>query len=561
MKTAEPKFFTQKERDPNFSARSRTPLAGVEHGKNWVELAVIVIFLIFSFWLMVHTFGYDPKTNSMLIGSRLWSDFGANIPMIRSFSMGANLDRIIHMQAPDYPIYAGEPIRKHFLFYALVGLLERIGLRLDWALNIPSILGFFALLLGIYVLAQKLFKSTAISVLSVLFFLLNGSLSFVKYFSEHSIAELLTIREFPSFAPWGPGDITAFWSLNIYTNQRHLAAGFAIGVWFLVWVASSRKNIVGGVLWGILIGILPYFHQPMLLIMAILIPCTFLLFPTMRIPIFITGVVSTLLIVPQLLLMPKSESLAWFPGYLIHDDLTIPRFLWYWFQNLGLHAILIPLGFFFIPNVAKRTLAPLFAIFLVANLFRFSVEIAASHKFFNFALMLGNIVSAFVIVSLQTPLKTIVTATLIGVLTLSGVIDFFVIRNDVKGAVADVAADERVEWIVKNTPRDAIFLNSSFLYHPASIAGRSIFLGWPYFAWSEGYRGNRNELMKTIYESRDPGIFCPILLKNNISYVTVEDTHGDPNLPSIDEAYFRGTFNALFQIDNYAIFSVADMCP
>lgn len=550
MKTAEPKFF---------AARWEPALGGTRARKILGEAVFIALLLIFSFWLMFHTFGYNPKTNSILIGSRLWSDFGANLPMIRSFSMGTNLDRMIHVEATDYPLYAGEPIRKHFLFYALVGFLERIGLRIDWALNLPSALGFFALLLGIYLLAQKLFRSTAISFLSVLFFLFNGSLSFIKYFSEHSVRELSTIVEFPSFAPWGPGDITAFWNLNIYTNQRHLAAGFAIGVWFLIWVLKSNKAVVGAVLWGLVIGILPYFHQPMLLIMAILLGSCFLFFPSERRFILITGSIAFLFVVPQVMLMPKGESLGWFPGYLIHDDLTVPRFLWYWFQNLGLHAIFIPLGFFFIPRTPKKMLAPLFFIFLVANLFRFSVEVAASHKFFNFALILGNMISAYVVVWISRRMWPI-AMPLVGILVLSGAIDFMVVKNDVSGSIADVTADPRASWIATNTPRDAVFLDSSYLYHPASMAGRSIFLGWPYFPWSEGYKGDRMNTMKTMYESRDPGIFCPILRENNISYVTVEDTHGNPNLPQIDEAYFRGTFRALFQTDDYAIFGVADMC-
>ena len=529
--------------------------------KNWIPaFAGMTVLLLFSFWLMFHTFGYDRKTNSILIASRLWSDFGANIPLIRSFSLGANVDRMLAWKAPDYPIYAGEPIRKHFLFYALVGGLERMGLRIDWALNVPSIAGFFALLLGIYLLAQTLFRSKTVALLSVLFFLCNGSLSFVRYFSEHSIKDLATIREFPAFAPWGPGDITAFWNLNIYTNQRHLAAGFAIGIWFLLWVVRSKKTTLSTILWGIVIGTLPYFHQPMLLIMAILLPYSFLFFPKSRAPLFFIGVIATALIVPQLLIMPKSNALSWYPGYFIHDDLTLSRFGSYWFQNLGLHAILIPLGFLFIPKIAKKTLFPLFIIFLVANLFRFSVEVAASHKFFNFALILGSMISAYVVFSLRKRLRGIISVLLIGILTLSGIIDFFVVKNDVRGSVDD--ADPRVLWIAKNTEPDAIFLNSSFLYHPASIAGRSIFLGWPYFAWSEGYIGNRDQVMNQIYESEDPSVFCPILALDNISYVTVEDTHGDPNLPTIDLDYFQDRFHAAYETKDHTfmIFSTDELC-
>lgn len=105
--------------------------------------------LIFSFWLMFHTFSYE--NNSILIASKAWSDFASHIPLIRSFSLGSNLP-------PEYPIFPGEPIRYHFLFYLVVGLLERLGMRIDFALNIPSALSFFLLICSIYLLAMLLFN-------------------------------------------------------------------------------------------------------------------------------------------------------------------------------------------------------------------------------------------------------------------------------------------------------------------------------------------------------------------------------------------------------------------
>ena len=119
------------------------------------KLFPILLFflLLFSFFLMVRTFSYDAKTNSMLIATKAWSDFGSHIPLIRSFSMGDNYSRLFNGQAPEYPLFPGEPIRYHFLFYALVGLLEKTGIRIDWALNIPSALGFFFLMVMIWVLA------------------------------------------------------------------------------------------------------------------------------------------------------------------------------------------------------------------------------------------------------------------------------------------------------------------------------------------------------------------------------------------------------------------------
>src|SRR4030042_3640834 len=100
---------------------------------------IILIFccLTISSYLMFRTFSYDTQTSSILIASKLWSDFSAHIPLIRSFSLGQNW-------TPQYPIFPGEPIRYHFLFYLLVGMLEKIGIRIDWALNIPSLIGFMS---------------------------------------------------------------------------------------------------------------------------------------------------------------------------------------------------------------------------------------------------------------------------------------------------------------------------------------------------------------------------------------------------------------------------------
>jgi len=539
------------EGEPKIFARSRIQSSGVRARKIFGEAIVVVLFLLFSFLLMFHTFGYDSAQKNILIARTLWSDFGSHIPLIRSFSMGNNWP-------PEYPIFPGEPIRYHFLFYLLVGMLAKIGFRLDWALNLPSALGFALLLWGIWTLATTLFKNKAIAFLSILFFLFNGSLSFIKFFTRQP----LSFRDFPAFGPWDGGVITAFWNLNIYTNQRHLAWGFALGIWFLVWVVSSKKPIIGALLWGLSIGALPYFHQPTLIIMAILMGTNFLFFPRLRLPILIAASIGLFLIAPQLLTMPKTESLSWFPGYLIFDRFTVPNFLSFWFQNLGLHALLVPLGFFILPSRAKKILLPLFFLFILGNLFKFSMEVAANHKFFNFALILGNMVSAYVIISLIR--RNIVTVVLILFLTLSGIIDFLVIAGDTKGPLPDVGNNQTASWIATNTPKDALFLNSSFLYHPASLAGRKIFLGWPYFAWSAGYDTyGRMAEMRTMYESKDPKVFCPLLTKYGITYITVEDTKNDPNLPRIDTKYFESRAKPVFTDTerDTRIYITTDLCP
>lgn len=535
---------------------------------------------------MFHTFSFDSTTHTIQIATTAWSDFAAHIPLIRSFSLGANLNRLLTGHMPEYPLYPGEPIRYHFLFYVLVGLLEKIGLPLDWALNIPSAFGLTLLLWAIWSLALKLFNDRRVAALSVIFFLFNGSLAFLKFFTLHPLSlntplDIIGVRSYPAFGPWDGGAVSAFWNLNIYTNQRHLAAALAIGVFFMLWCLHQetrqwRRSLPMAIIWGSIIGTLPFFHQPMLLVIAIILVSYFIVLPKLRIPLVAIGLVSLMVIIPQLQLLPPAATsgISWYPGYLIHDELGVMRFLWYWFANLGFHAILIPIGFLLIPSRAKRALLPLFLVFIAGNLFKFSVEVAANHKFFNFVLILGNMISAYILVSLSHYLHSPRFHSLIRIfaysficllilfLTLSGIIDFFVIANDTKGAVADYPRDLRVQWIVENTPPDAIFLNSNYIYHPASLAGRSIFLGWPYFAWSAGYAGNRSDIIKQIYEAKNPSVFCPILRENDITFMTVENTRNDANLPIIDISYFLKNFSPgyLSADHSYAIFATDELC-
>lgn len=529
--------------------------------------SIIVLFsLLFSSWLMFHTFSYDPKNSSMLVGVKAWSDFGAHIPLIRSFSLGNNWP-------PQYPLFPGPPIRYHFLFYFLVGMLEKAGIRIDWALNIPSIIGFTGLMLGIAVIAQKLFKDKRITILSLLFFLFNGSLSFVRFFQLHplsltSLRDIISNDAFPSFAPWGEGEISAFWNLNIYTNQRHLAFAFALAILFIgILVYIEKKSFKKQFLFVIpqvcILAIMPYFHQPILVILAVFMACYFLLFPRLRGILLLIGAIGTLYISPQLIpLLQGPKTLLWNPGYLVSPPLTLVHLVWYWIQNLGLHFFLIPLGWLVAPARIKKIMTPLFFLFLISNVFQFSVEMAANHKFFNFYLIVGNMLSAYVLVKIFSwkYIGTLVGSVGLAVLIFSGIIDFFPVYNDRYMTLQDLPANKIAMWIRDTTPPNAVFLNSSYFFHPASLAGRKIFQGWPYFTWSAGYTENRVQIMKQIYESHNPLVFCPLLTKYNISYLTAENIQDDINLPIIDPMQFTALAPPLYTDGKLYIFSVSSLC-
>ena len=536
--------------------------------KKWPEEILVVFAFCFSWWLMWHTFGY--KDSQMLVTAKVWSDFAANIPLIRSFSWGKNWPL-------EYPLFPGEPIKYHFLFYFLVGLLEKIGLPLNWALNLPSTFGFFGLLIIIYSLAKLIFAKRIIAFLAVVFFLFNSSLSFLEFFRQHplslnTLSEIINNRNFPSFGPYDGKIISAFWSLNIYTNQRHLGASYFFVILTIYLLLKSMKEEKKLKLWQILLisflfGIMPFFHKVAFLMMVIILSLFFLFFAKLRRPILIIGLVAGILAMPQIFYQMGGNFRAVFfhPGYLVTYPLTLKKFFYYWFENLGLSLILIPVGFWLSNKLAKKFFLAVLPLFLVGNLFQFSPEIAANHKFFNLFIIFGNMFSAFAIcwVWRKKTLGKIIAPILFFLMIFSGIIDLFPIKNDIIYAIDDAPKNPDILWIKQNTPPDAVFLNSSYLYHPASFAGRKIFLGWPYFPWSAGYdTWEREKIMKNIYENRNFQEICRLLKENRIDYFTLENILNDPNLPKIETTFFQNNFKPSFKNpkSGMQIYSVKDNC-
>lgn len=509
------------------------------------------ILFVCSFLLMFHTFSYNGRLSQIQIGSKLWSDFGAHIPLIRSFSYGENLTRLIHAQPIESPLFPGEPIRYHFGFYALVGILEKLGIRLDWAVNIPSAVGFFGLVISIYYLSQALFKRTDISILSVLFFLFNGSLSFLTFFTDHPLSlstpmDIMTNATFPAFGPWDHGLITAFWTLNIYTNQRHLGLSYAllIGAMFLL-ITPSVTPRRRGLLVSCMIGFLLCINFAAAGIAVIFLAWIFMSQKHLRIQLLPTLGVGILVYTWLSHVSFASSDIVFQPGYLIEGSLSPLSFCIFWFANLGIHSILIPLGILLSPNPVKKLLAPpLLVIFILPNIYRFSPDMINNHKFFNFFLILGNMFSAYALTRLWKfasgvhSLIRVFSYSLILLFvffsTLSGIIDFFPIINDTKGIITDVRANPDSLFFLTHTKPSDIIANSTWFYHPASLSGRPLFSGYTYFTWSYGYNQTQREAeLIRIYTAPTVSALCETLSKNTIRWVELNaapESYIHPNL-------------------------------
>jgi len=293
---------------------------------------------------------------------------------------------------------------------------------------------------------------------------------------------------------------------------------------------------------------------------VLILICMFIFFPKKRFSLLILIITSAIVSLPQYLFIESGDSffkpLVNF-GYLT-TNLNFVNFINYWWQNLGLNLILIPLGFIAAAKNERKILLSFLGLFIIGNIIQFSPEISANHKFFNYFMIVGNMFTAFVIINMWKKnlyLKTF-SIVLIFFLMLSGIIDFFPIYNDSRIALADYPVNKNISWIMKNTEPNSVFLNTEYLYDDASMAGRKIFLGWPYFAWSQGYDTlSRDTLRKSLLNTDNLSYFCGNITKYKLNYVEINLNSQDTK---VNNNFFRNYFPKVYENnqDNYIIYAL-----
>jgi hypothetical protein len=475
----------------------------------------------------------------------------------------------------------------------LVGLLERLGLRIDLALNIPSIAGLFLTTILIFLLSKRLFSSRIPGILAIIFLFFNGSLSFLRYFSKFgwSVSSWLNIPttlHFPSFGPWDGSPVGAYWSLNIFTNQRHLAPSLCLALLAIYLLVSLPQNLKHRVKIGLLVGViastLMLANQAIFACLAVFLFAIFVSIPLSRLSLLASIVtilpgliISNSLIhldppfivrqlqdflANQITVNQLRDSVFKDFGFLQPPPITWSSFIIYWFHNFGLHLLLFPLGFILSPRKAKWLIFPIGIIFFIVVSFRLSPDMFNNHKLLNFIVIFVHLYSGYFIYKMS---KLILFRPLIPVLlillTLSGVIDFFAVKNESKGGLEDIRANPDVSFFFDHTKPQDIVLNSTWFYHPASLAGRSIFAGYSYFTWSHGYdQSAREKDQISIYRSRSKQEACNLLKKHSISYVELSKSPENYLQPNV--ALWNSEFIPVYSSPRGSIkvYSVSENC-
>lgn len=582
-------FWLRRRTTSRPSIAAPLPVRPIEDKWDWT---VIGLFFVFATWMMFSSF--NMQAGKLQIANHQWSDFGPNVAIMQSFALGGNFPT-------EYPHFAGDRIRYHFLFYFQAGNFEYLGLNPALSNNLLSILSLVSMLVLVMVLGNLLFRSRAVGRIGAALFFFHGSLAFIPFLrSQESIADAFrAATSLASFLPSGfpyRGEDWGMWSLVNFLNQRHFAS--AIGIFLLVLVflvdryravipdensekssddargdieeltkvdqtgigrlQGALKNYYSFIFFGTLLGLLPMWNGAVFIAAVAVLAVLLILFPLRR-QMLVLAISAALVALPQVIYLKSGDVhkagyslFHW--GYTISDP-TITNVIKYLGFTFGFKWLLIGLALFWMTWFQRRVVIAVSSLIAVAFFFQFSEEVLANHKFLNIWLVVANLFVAYGIWRVWHSLflgsalpGKLATVALFVLITLGGTIDLSPIRKSYWAEVP-FDGDPLIRWTKEQTDSKAIFLTDRFVTHQILLAGRRIFFGWPYYTWGMGYRtGEREIIYKRLFQERNVANLLRLLHQNNISYVAIDDgVRRSDFIQNVNEAVYESHFEKVFQ--------------
>jgi DNA-binding beta-propeller fold protein YncE len=334
-------------------------------------------------------------------------------------------------------------------------------------------------------------------------------------------------------------------------------------------------SLPGFIFSGVLLGLLPMWNSAVFIAAAAILGLLFILCP-LRLQMLALAVTSGLIALPQMLFLSSGSGRAHMPkllhwGYTI-DHPTVENVAKYLGFTFGFKWLLIALALGFATSLQRRLFIAALSLLAVAFCFQFTIEVLANQKFLHIWVIVANLFVAFALWRLwhlslagtTLPGKfAAIVATL--VIIPGGIIDFFPIHNTGWSEVT-YRNDPLIDWLNKNTTPREIFLTDRFVNHPILMAGRRVFYGWPYYAWSAGYDASKRDRVYTeLFENRDPWKVYRLLKENGIRYVGFDGAVRQAQfIKRPNEQLYATYFPKVFEDSRYnglVIYKVPDTPP
>lgn len=345
---------------------------------------------------------------------------------------------------------------------------------------------------------------------------------------------------------------------------------FNLGQWLREFWTSAKPFVFSGVL----LGLMPMWNGAIFAGAAAVLFAVFILYPLRREMIMLAAA-SALIALPQViylktgLLRPADYSLLHW-GYTISPP-TFYNVAYYLIYTFGFKWLLIGVALIFANRLQRLFIIIVSTLVAVPLCFQFSDEVLANHKFFNMWLVMINIAVGFGLIKVwgllpgKAAILSRAAACVLAILIITGgIIDFFPIKNSF-WVEYKYEGDRLVDWVKANTDPNSIFLSHRFINHGILLAGRRLYYGHPYYAYSAGYPTfQRDVIYKKMFESMDVNEVFRLLKENKIDYVAIDNQVRKGNVikkanEKLYDAYFPLVFNDTEnKYDSLKIYSVPD---
>ena len=516
------------------------------------RILLFAILLLFTAFIMFYTFHVQGRT--LFSGLTVFGDYAPHTAMIRSFSRENNYPT-------QYPHFGNEDVRYHFMFQFLVGNLEYLGLRIDLAYNLVSILSLAFFVVMLCALTEKLGGRLKGAVFTAVFFFFRSGVTFFRFAFEHARAgDLLeTLKTNTVFIGYTPNENWGLWCLNVYLNQRHLAFGLLIGsivIWTcLEWLEKSTeiraavegrppvpeitrlfftkeawmcRNPEKAMFLGILLGMTTFWNGAAV-IGVLLILAGFGLFSENKLDYFLLACAAVFASVMQSRIFIWGSSISpVFQFGFISEDKSLLGVLWYLIQISGFFFV----GLVLIMPACRKLERKLIVSFLIPVIFAFcfslTPDINVNHKYIMIAYAFLTVIWGILLSRLFSRSWTgrLMAAVLSVCLTLTGLYDFVVILKD-NGPGHEVGVNldsELTAWLNENLDSDDLLLTPHYSMNDVTMSGVMLYCGWPYYAWSAGYDTYyRSQQQQLMYSTDQVNTLKELVRQEGITYIIYED--------------------------------------
>lgn len=410
---------------------------------------VILAITVAATFLMFYTYRIDD--GKLMNGYSTFSDLSPHTAMVSSFGKGFNFPT-------QYMHFSGDGIKYHFLFYYFAGVLQYLGLPIDYALNLPSIISMVCALVLLGLLAILISSRRASFLVAPLLVFFRSSLNVFIHIKEllgsgsTPVQALKSILDYNLWYKATEYDDWGIWAINVYPNQRHLMLGIAVIVIMVILflpfvrrlgISVSRSGSFGEgvkafafsknawltrsgdplypvsiiILASVLVIVMPYFHGSCL-IALLLILFGMALISESRLAYLVVAVCA----VASSYIQTRAFSggyknvvtFAFEPGFVL-EDVSLASLARYLIIVTGLTLVLgaVYAIVTLFTDIARRKPVHRFLLFLCvlnpmifAFIIRVSLEMLANHKFIQVSLILVDVfVAALISNLLYVPFK------------------------------------------------------------------------------------------------------------------------------------------------------------